>query len=283
MTVLVSCVMPLAAFAGEIPTLQAETPLIDSGRLAQALTPADRAALPAEQSAGAAQPDEQATGTDQQESKHSQLLTGGVEKKHRSDANDPTQKLDGETSDDSANLKSESASTDQATAYKLALQKVQSGAKMTSDDYRALGVGVIGYESTRTWFQNEAVVTAVYPGLPAYEAGIRVGDKILVKNVDDSDVVDPTKPKWVFSCGIAGTGADFEVKQRDGQIHNVHLVRANMEDIPDLKLRRQYEHFVSETGAPADNVEVHDFDNSANSTGKTATAAKFILRSLFGL
>jgi C-terminal processing protease CtpA/Prc len=194
----------------------------------------------------------------------STMLTGEV---HKADS-----------SQDANSLQAETASKGTGAPYALALKKLAARATLTSDDYRSLGIGVLGYEADRTYYKKEGKVTAVYPGLPAAEAGIEVGDKEIFANADDSKVVDPTRPTWAFSSGIAGQPLDITIKHH-GQLRNVHLVRMNMEDIPDANLRHTYERLVQKLGASPDaTVESTDMPNSISAPG----TAKLILRTMFG-
>lgn len=76
--------------------------------------------------------------------------------------------------DNIAALQAQDAKTD---AYQLAVQKLSHGFKLTADEFRALGVGIVGYESDEGLFGKANRVTTVYKGSPAEAAGIHAGDK----------------------------------------------------------------------------------------------------------
>jgi len=180
-------------------------------------------------------------------------LTGSIEKSDRSVSPARNSLLNGQTSDSSVNLQDQRASTDNSTAYALAVKKLASKAKLTSEDYRNLGVGIVGLDSRQNYLKKYSRVIAVYPGCPAEKAGIKVGDMILEKHALTSKF---THTHYEFTCGIAGEPVDYTIK-RDGQILNFHIIQMNIEDIPDPKTRHMCEEFVRQTGWPADHVPVH--------------------------
>lgn len=143
-----------------------------------------------------------------------------------------------------AGFQPESASLDlpeNSRAFKLAIQKLAGKEKLTSDDYRSLGIGVLGIEADRQLFSKSALITGLYRGCPAEAAGIRVGDWEVLTN--DPDSQKDTHGLTQFICGLAGKPVDITIKRHGHELH-FHLVRMNIEDIPDDRLRRRYEHLV---------------------------------------
>lgn len=140
-------------------------------------------------------------------------------------------------------LQSQAAATDISATpgFKLTLQKLAAKVKLTADDYRALGIGVLGYESTRQFLWPAAQITELYDGCPAKEAGIKVGDWELAS--DEFDAQTDQHGLTKFICGLAGKPVTLTIKHH-GHILYFHLIRMNMEDIPNDHLRRTYEHLV---------------------------------------
>ncbi len=135
-------------------------------------------------------------------------------------------------------------------AFRLAAEKLQNGYNLTADEFRSLGVGCVGYESYRKYFQNIAVVTAVYRDSPAARAGIKVGDKI-VDNQKDNEFAkaNPHIRQVQIRLAQAGDPIDITVL-RDGRPEKVTLVRMNIEDIQETKFRKMWENTVRRLGFP---------------------------------
>jgi hypothetical protein len=155
--------------------------------------------------------------------------------------------LDASASDNDAKLQAEKASSD---AYKIAAQRLSTGAQLSSDEYRALGVGCAGYEYDRTYFTQIATVSVVYKGSPADEAGIREGDKLVDKEADNEQAREhPTVPQETVTLGQAGTPVHLTVL-RHGHPVKLTLLRMNIEDIQQDKYRHQWEQIVHDLGYP---------------------------------
>lgn len=134
--------------------------------------------------------------------------------------------------------------------FRIAAEKLQNGYSLSADEYRALGVGCVGYESYRKYFQNIAVVTAVYRDSPAAKAGIRVGDKI-VDNQKDNDFAHANPHIKQVQIRLAQAGAPIDITVlRDGKPEKVSLVRMNIEDIQEPKYRKMWENTVRRLGFP---------------------------------
>ncbi|HEY9712860.1 MAG TPA: PDZ domain-containing protein, partial [Chroococcales cyanobacterium] len=151
--------------------------------------------------------------------------------------------------DTDANLTGESAKEAAPARYQLAVQKLQSGAQMTSDDYRDLGVGCVGYETDRTYFQDVAKVSLVYRDSPAEKAGIKKGDRILDHEDDSSHRETPDEPSWCITLGKAGTTAELTLLRHNRKIP-ITLVRMNVEDIKEDDIRQMWEKYIRDLGNP---------------------------------
>ncbi len=245
----------MAAQADDIPILAAEQPTADSRPIAPAQQPAE------------AQP---AT-TEPATSEHKTTFLNGEVKKQGAGTDDSQYDL--QAKDNDANLQAETGAATATPPFKLALEKLQHRQPLTAEEYRSLNIGVIGMDSTRNFFEDEGVIDASYPGMPAYEAGIRVGDHEIFDNVDDSKVKDPTRPTWMFSCGVAGEIKDVIIRHGKN-IQTYHLTEMNMEDIPDPKLRKTYEKLVQKLGSQPG---TYTFDSDPR-TPKAVSLLKLLMK-----
>ncbi|MDR3615665.1 MAG: hypothetical protein P4L53_19055 [Candidatus Obscuribacterales bacterium] len=132
-----------------------------------------------------------------------------------------------------------------AAAYK----KLSQGFDLTADEYRSLGIGCIGYESTRTFFQNKGTITDVYKNSPAAKAGLRVGETIIQDASDNEAKADPTVPLWSVSVGREGDPVNLMVV-RHGHNQSLTMLRYNIEDIEDPARRAEWEKIVRDLGFP---------------------------------
>jgi len=140
--------------------------------------------------------------------------------------------------------------TESTDLYKVAVKKLTSGVKLTAEEYRSLGVGCIGLESDRTFFQNIAIVSDVYPDSPAARAGLRKGDRLIDNTDNDEAAIDhPEIPRWKVTCGQAGSQKQVTVLRHDKPI-TITLTRMNIEDIADDKRRHEWEQIISKLGNP---------------------------------
>jgi C-terminal processing protease CtpA/Prc len=151
--------------------------------------------------------------------------------------------------DNAAKLQSEQAASSAANLYALAVKKLVAGVALSSDEYRSLGAGCAGMETDRTFFQKIGRVSVVYPGSPADQAGIRVGDKVIQNDNDEQAKADPTKPLWEVQTGQAGTPVDITLL-RHGKPVTLTLIRMNIEDIQDPEVRQTWERMISNLGYP---------------------------------
>ena len=140
------------------------------------------------------------------------------------------------------NLQTEQPAGD---AYKLAVQKLSSGAKMTAQDYRNLGIGVNGIDAEKFANQKYAKIIRVYPGSPADLAGIRVGEKLVWKH--DKDF----RPGDHVSFTFKKDGEPMTVTViRHGQPVDIPLICQNMEDIRVDRIRHEWEGVAQRLGYP---------------------------------
>jgi C-terminal processing protease CtpA/Prc len=152
--------------------------------------------------------------------------------------------------DNQATLAAEKAST-AAILYALAAKKLAAGQQLSSNEYRSLGAGCAGYESDRTFFQQIAKVSAVYRGSPADKAGLRKGDKLIDIENDEDAKANPSVPIWGVTTGLAGTPVTLTVL-RHGHPVAMTLIRMNIEDIEDPKIRQMWEDVIRNLGYPKD-------------------------------
>jgi hypothetical protein len=210
----------------------------------------------------------------------STLLNGSI---HKTDINLPPTT---ESTTDKSALSGDAKKTDageteptggeKSNTYKLAVQKLGSGVKLSAEDYRNLNVGIVGMESTRTFFTNKFKVIRIVKGSPADLAGIKLGDTFMKDDsIDDSKIKDPTVPAYVFSCGLAGEEKDLTL-QRHGKTLHFHVVKMNMEDLPELKDRQEMEDLVRQTGYPAHEapVVVHQTEAEAQEAARAESKAR---------
>ena len=118
---------------------------------------------------------------------------------------------------------------------------------MSSDDYRKLDYGVIGLESVVQLDGSGPVVTNCFPTCPATIAGIRPGDRIVKAGDYAFKRGDGQRVLWQKVGGKADTPIDITVL-RDGELITFHLMRMNIEDIEDERIRRTFEALLSALG-----------------------------------
>jgi C-terminal processing protease CtpA/Prc len=158
------------------------------------------------------------------------------------------------STEDDTNLQPETATAD---AYRLAVQKLSSGAQMTAEDYRDLGIGVNGIDAEKFPDQKYARIIRIYPGSPADLAGIRVGEKLVWKHEKDFRPGDHVS----FTFKNAGESMDVTVI-RHGKPVTFTLICQNMEDIRVARIRHQWEDVAQRLGYPHEGAYsgTNDFD-----------------------
>jgi C-terminal processing protease CtpA/Prc len=172
-------------------------------------------------------------------------------------------------SDNSTKPNAQAQNREQAHVYNLAISKLVAREKMTSDDFRNLQMGMTGFELFRPWNKKYAEVTEVFPGCPAEQAGLEIGD--LIVSGDPSQNYKPkdtTKPIWAFTGGKAGSVVNLKVL-RDGEIIPISITRMNIEDVPDAKIRKFYENMAEKLTESGEGiVEINKPRNSLLDSGR---------------
>ena len=160
----------------------------------------------------------------------------------------------------SSNAQPQSASTDAKAPPDENLQKL-SGAhsgsahsgklkgKMTSEDYRNLEYGILGMVTEKHFFGSKQTITEVYPGCPAALAGIEPGDVEVQTDDHVWNRGDDQRSNWNIADGKAGTPVDVIIK-RHRQLITFHLIRMNIEDIQNDRIRRTFERLLRNLGPP---------------------------------
>jgi hypothetical protein len=121
--------------------------------------------------------------------------------------------------------------------------------KLSNEQFRQMEYGVVGLVSTVTTGDSNPIVTEVFPGCPAQQAGIKVGDMLIAAGNHVFRVGDGQRTVWQTVGGKAGTNVKIKVL-RDGELITFDLVRMNFEDIPDPSRRAMYELYLSRFGPP---------------------------------
>ncbi len=136
----------------------------------------------------------------------------------------------------------------EAQRYQLAATKLSGRAKMAADDFRALQIGVTGCELVQQPDEPYSKVERVFPGCPAEQAGLKVGDLVVSGEPSNGFLSQKTtRPAWAFTGGRAGTKVDLGVL-RKGKVVTISLTRMNIEDIPDPKIRKTFEKMAQRLG-----------------------------------
>ena len=236
--------LPLAAMAADFEGLKAETPATDSAQHRQ-LT-----------STSSTTPSVQSTDTEISTATSSEHMLYGSARKHdtlpttgAASAQQSSPQDLNTAADDAAHLQSEKAAAD---AYALALQKLSQRQELTAEDFRSLGIGILGYESLQPFFEKVGQVTKLYADFPAAQAGIRVGDEEVSEPPDpneEREKADPGQPLWTVNFHKVGVPVDITIL-RNKQPVKYTLITRNMEDIKEPKIRRMFEKMVLDLGYP---------------------------------
>ncbi|MBS1956253.1 MAG: hypothetical protein JST89_18855 [Cyanobacteria bacterium SZAS-4] len=140
--------------------------------------------------------------------------------------------------------------TESTDLYKLAVDKLSKGIKLTAEEYRSLGVGCVGMETDRTFFQNIAIISDVYRDSPADRAGLRKGDRLIDdRDNDEAAKEHPEIPRWKVTFGQAGTQSQYILLKHHKKVP-ITLTRMNIEDIADDNIRHEWEQIISKLGNP---------------------------------
>ena len=103
-----------------------------------------------------------------------------------------------------ASLQAETPKQAETRLRAAAYKKLAQGFNLSSDEYRSLGVGCIGYESLRTFFQSKGKIIAVYKNSPAEKAGLKINETVIQDASDNEAKADPTVPLWSVSLAKEG-------------------------------------------------------------------------------
>lgn len=122
------------------------------------------------------------------------------------------------------------------------------GRRMASDDFRKMEFGILGMVSQKSFWAAKYTVSEVLPGCPAALAGIRPGDVELETNGHVWTRQDDQASYWKITDGKAGTPVELKIL-RKGETLTFNLVRMNIEDIPDERIRRVFERMVAKYGS----------------------------------
>ncbi|MBS2010079.1 MAG: PDZ domain-containing protein [Cyanobacteria bacterium SZAS TMP-1] len=123
--------------------------------------------------------------------------------------------------------------------------------QLSSDEYRKLEYGIIGFNAELRFNVKGPVVTSVFPSCPAANAGILPGDVLIqagdhvFQNGEGQDVL------WKVVGGKADTPLDVVV-MRGLEPLSFHLTRMNIEDIKDANIRGYYEKLLGSYGPPGE-------------------------------
>ena len=123
--------------------------------------------------------------------------------------------------------------------------------RMTADEYRRLEYGVIGFNAELRFNVSGPVVTTLFPSCPAANAGIKPGDVLVMAGSHTFQSGEGQEVLWRVVGGRAGTPLEMSV-MRDGKVLSFSLVRMNIEDIQDDRIRNYYEDLLSRYGAPGE-------------------------------
>ena len=120
---------------------------------------------------------------------------------------------------------------------------------MTSEDYRNLEYGILGMVTEKHFFGSKQTVTEVYSGYPA-ASRISTGDVELQTDDHVWNRGDDQRSNWNIADGKAGTPVDVIIK-RHRQLITFHLIRMNIEDIQNDRIRRSFERLLRRFGPPS--------------------------------
>jgi len=163
------------------------------------------------------------------------------------------QKIDAETDINGSGTAQTTTDQHHNQMFQLAAEKLTAGEELNAEEYRALGVGITGYEVYSKFFKNQGVVEAVYEDSPADRAGIKVGDKVtnlhISQTVQDKARANPTQPLWSVAFKRVGVPVELTVV-RHGKEIPMTLITYNIEDIKDPEIRHMFEQMISNLGFP---------------------------------
>jgi hypothetical protein len=121
--------------------------------------------------------------------------------------------------------------------------------RLSADQIRKLEHGVIGIDARVRPDSIYPVITGLYPTCPAAEAGVLPGDLLVKADDHVFKLGDGQAVLWKSVGGRAGTPVDITVLRNDQEL-TFHLIRMNIEDIKDERIRQNYEFIMSAYGPP---------------------------------
>ncbi len=176
-------------------------------------------------------------------------LQGGILLEESAAAPDSSNPMASSTAVSEQALAGQQPSLDSATLPRRSLFGFSSK-PWTTEQYRKLDYGVLGIVAQKNVFSRFYTITEVLPGCPAALAGLQRGDIEISANGHVFTAQDDQRSYWRTVAGKAGTPVDIVVR-RNGELINFHLVRMNIEDIENDRVRRLFERMLSSLGPPS--------------------------------
>jgi C-terminal processing protease CtpA/Prc len=136
------------------------------------------------------------------------------------------------------------------------VRKLENHEQLSADEFRSLGIGVIGLDAVQQCDERYETVTRIYTDSPADRAGIRVGDKLVARSSRDVTAswrAHPLQKEYVVRFDKEGIGRDI-VLLRHGERIRVRLVPMNIEDIEEPDLRQFWEQTAYQLGEPQSGI-----------------------------
>ncbi len=199
--------------------------------------------------------------TDPNVTNTTKMLNGSITKLDRADQGDPSAGTIRIESKGPLTIKINGANMDLQKAAGLFKLLIGGGSpfiqlnsrtpQMSSEQFRKLEYGVIGLDAVLQLDGTSGpVVRHLYPSCPAELAGMQPGDRIVQAQDHIFKPGEGQRVLWNIVGGKAGTPLDVTVL-RQGQPITFHMVRMNIEDIQNERIRRMYENLLSALGPPS--------------------------------
>jgi hypothetical protein len=116
--------------------------------------------------------------------------------------------------------------------------------RLSTQQYREMKYGVIGIMVQQSLNEHLPVIIDLLPECPAALAGLQKGDELIEANGHQFKPGEGQLEFMRIIGGDAGTNVDITVGRDDKKIH-YHLVRMNVEDIADDRVRLRYENILT--------------------------------------
>jgi C-terminal processing protease CtpA/Prc len=116
--------------------------------------------------------------------------------------------------------------------------------RLTTEQYRDMKYGVIGIMVQQSLTGSLPMIIDLLPECPAMLAGMQKGDELVEAN---GHQFEPGQGQLEFMRvigGEAGTNVDVTISRQDKKVQ-YHLVRMNVEDIADDRVRLRYENILT--------------------------------------